>query len=131
MTRINVVPVEELSDAWLIAEYRELPRVLKGNFSIKDAPNRYKLGTGHVKWARKHALFVLDRYRSLVEEMKYRGFKVNYTDDLKRYLTKDISNCYTICNEDIKVNRERLVERYKSNINFHRWTKRKKPEYLA
>lgn len=32
MTRINVVPVEELSDAWLIAEYRELPRVLKGNF---------------------------------------------------------------------------------------------------
>ena len=45
MTRINVVPVEELSDAWLIAEYRELPRVLNGNFSIKDAPNRSKLGT--------------------------------------------------------------------------------------
>lgn len=130
MTRINVVPVEELSDAWLIAEYRELSRVLKGNFSIKDAPDRYKLGTGHVKWARKHALFVLDRYHSLVEEMKYRGFKVNYTDDLKRYLTKDISNCYTICNEDIKINRERLVERYKSNINFHRWTKRNKPEYF-
>ena len=43
--------------------------------------------------------------------MKYGGFKVNYTDDLKRYLTKDISNCYTICNEDIKINRERLVER--------------------
>lgn len=53
MTRINVVPVEELSDAWLIAEYRELPRVLNGNFSIKDAPNRYKLGTGHVKLDRK------------------------------------------------------------------------------
>ena len=62
--------------------------------------------------------------------MKYRGFKVNYIDYLKRYLAKDISNCYIICNEDIKVNRERLVERYKSNINFHRWTKRKKPEYF-
>lgn len=45
MTRINVVPTNELSDAWLIAEYRELPLVLKGNFSIKDAPNRHKLGT--------------------------------------------------------------------------------------
>lgn len=62
--------------------------------------------------------------------MKYRGFKVNYTDYLKMYLTKGISNCYTICNEDIKVNRERLVERYKSNINFHRWTKHKKQEYF-
>lgn len=66
MTRINVVQTNELSDAWLIAEYIELPRVLKDNFSIKDAPNRYKLGTGHVKWARKHALFVLDIYHSLV-----------------------------------------------------------------
>ena len=100
MIRITVVPVEELSDAWLSAEYRELPWVLKGNFSIKDVPNRYKLGTGHVKWARKHALFVLNIYHRLVEEMKYSGFKVNYTDYLKRYLTKGISNCYTICNED-------------------------------
>lgn len=100
MTRINVVHTNELSDAWLIAEYKELPLVLKGNFSIKDAPNKYKLGTGYVKWARKHALFVLNIYHSLVEEMKYRGFKVNYTYYLKRYLTKGISNCYTICNED-------------------------------
>ena len=53
MTRINVVPVEELSDAWLSAEYRELPWVLKGNFSIKDVPNSYKIGTGHVKLAIK------------------------------------------------------------------------------
>lgn len=29
MTRINVIPVSELSDQHLIAEYRELPRVLK------------------------------------------------------------------------------------------------------
>lgn len=28
MTRINVVSPSELSDAWLLAEYRELPRVI-------------------------------------------------------------------------------------------------------
>ena len=29
MTRINLIPVKELSDQHLIAEYREIPRVIK------------------------------------------------------------------------------------------------------
>lgn len=57
MTRINLVPVSELSDQHLIAEYRELPRIFnlvlnaqyKGkyplDFKISDT---YLLGTGHV-----------------------------------------------------------------------------------
>ena len=38
MTRINVIPPAELSDQHLIAEYRELPRVLKQNIKklVKD-----------------------------------------------------------------------------------------------
>ena len=34
MTRINVVPVKELSDQHLIAEYRELQRVIKQQINI-------------------------------------------------------------------------------------------------
>ena len=49
MTRINLVKVEELSDQHLIAEYRELPRCLKQKVNLKDAPDRYTLGKGHVK----------------------------------------------------------------------------------
>lgn len=51
MTRINVVPVFELSDQHLMAEYRELPRVIKQKINTTDAPRLYKLGLGHVKWA--------------------------------------------------------------------------------
>lgn len=53
MTRINCVPVQELSGPHLVAEYRELPRVfalvrkaaLRGSFS---QPETYTLGKGHV-----------------------------------------------------------------------------------
>ena len=34
MTRINVIPVEELSDQHLMAEYRELPRAIKSHNGI-------------------------------------------------------------------------------------------------
>lgn len=35
MTRINVIDVKYLSDQWLLAEYRKLPRVIKQNISTK------------------------------------------------------------------------------------------------
>lgn len=54
MTRINVIPVWELSDQHLLAEYRELPRVLKQNISTVGAKSYYHLGPGHMKWGRRH-----------------------------------------------------------------------------
>ena len=130
MTRINVVPPSELSDAWLIAEYRELPRVLKQHFNIKDASNSYKLGTGHVKWARKHALFLVKRFNSLVNEMKYRGFTPNYNKSLAHFLTNEICNDYVVTEQDKLINRQRLLEKYKINKKVYKWTKREKPFYL-
>jgi hypothetical protein len=47
MTRINVVPVTELCDKHLLAEHRELKRIpnriVKGKFTLKDAPTEYVL----------------------------------------------------------------------------------------
>lgn len=130
MTRINVVPVEELSDQWLIAEYRELPRALKGNISLKNAPNHYKLGNGHMKWARKYAIYTNNRMDKIVKEMVYRGFKPNFSADLSQYITEDMKNDYTVDLNDLEVNKSRLVEKYNKRPNFYRWTKRIKPEYL-
>ena len=88
MTRVNVVNPKELSDAWLVAEYRELPRAIKSNCDITNAPNKYKLSTGHVKWAKKHSLFLIKRFESLIKEMNYRGFTTNYnSSSLSNYLT--------------------------------------------
>lgn len=62
MTRINQIPVEELSDQHLIREYNEIPRFIKQDINIEDSPTIYCLGKGHVKWCRKHWLFCLDRF---------------------------------------------------------------------
>ena len=139
MTRINVVPVEELSDQHLIAEYRELPRAVKQNFDLTDAPKKYVLGKGHVKWARKHIHYVLLRYHDIYYEMLYRNFKPNYTfNDLLMYATADwyreglliIDDYYQVTDKDIQLNRQRLIEKYKLKPNFYRWTKRNKPEWI-
>lgn len=130
MTRINVVPVEELSDQWLIAEYRELPRALKGNISIKDAPNSYKLGKGHVKWARKYGLFTYNRYLKIIKEIKFRGFKINFIGDLYKYILDESKNDYKVNLSDLEINKQRLIIKYNTKPTFYRWTNRTKPNYL-
>lgn len=137
MTRINLVPVEELSDQHLIAEYHELPRVVKQKISIDGAPREYCLGKGHMKWARLHLLFTLSRYYKLCWEMKERGFKVNYSDAefslfcleseiAREYRWED----YIPTEKDIKLSRDRLVEKIKQKPNWYKWTNREKPYYL-
>lgn len=63
MTRINVIPTYELSDQWFLAEYRELPRCIKQNINIKNAPINYCLGKRHMKWVRCHIMFLLAHSR--------------------------------------------------------------------
>lgn len=130
MTRVNVVPVQELSDQWLIAEYRELPRCLKGNISIKDAPDHYVLGKGHMKWARKYNVFICNRMEEIVEEMHYRGFKTNFSANMNKYISNDMKNQYKVNLNDLQLNKNRLIEKYNKKPNFYRWTKRNKPDYL-
>lgn len=130
MTRINIVPVEELSDQWLVAEYRELPRCLKGNTSIKDAPDHYVLGKGHVKWARKYNIFTCNRMKELVKEMHYRGFQTNFSDNLDKYIVNLKKINYMSTLSDLQINRNRLIYKYNMKPNFYRWTKRDKPEWL-
>ena len=130
MTRINIVPVEELSDQWLIAEYRELPRALKGNISVYNAPTAYKLGAGHVKWAKKHSLFVLNRYYNIIKEMHFRGFQAHFNDDLSKYITDSTNNDYRVTESDISISKNRLIEKYNKKPQFYRWTKRNRPNYL-
>ena len=134
MTRINLVPVEELSDQHLIAEYRELPRCIKQNIDISDAPEKYCLGKGHMKWAKKHTGFILDRYYEICNEMKYRGFKVNYPwEDLAYYAMQhcgdEIYNMYTPDEKAIAISKERLITKIADNYMFYKWTRRKRPNW--
>ena len=132
MTRINVIDVKYLSDQWLLAEYRELPRVIKQNISTKDAPEFYKLGRGHLKWAKYYSWWCLCRYEEICDEMEYRGFTVNYPwYDL--YCLVGGSHCghgYVVSPNDIEINQQRLIEKYNLKPNFYKWTKREIPDFL-
>lgn len=132
MTRINVISAKELSDQWLIAEYRELPRVIKQHIDIRNAPEIYCLGKGHVKWAKLHSWWCLCRYEEICNEMIYRGFTVNYPyEDLLNLLYGSNCGCgYVVTLDDIILNRQRLIEKYKMKPNYYRWTNREKPKYF-
>ena len=135
MTRINLVPVEELSDQHLIREYNELPRCIKQDINTMDAPEKYTLGKGHMKWAKKHSAFLIDRYKELCEEMKFRGFTTNYPYEnlyAQYYFNTLVCNdkYYEPYFEDILVSRNRIIEKYLLKPTWYRWTKRNKPYYL-
>ena len=134
MTCINLVPVYELSDAWLLAEYRELPRYIKRNINTNNAPKYYCLSTGHMKWACQHILFLLDRYREICDEMQYRGFTLNYPyQELLAWtynnVNKTLINPYIVTNNDLNINRQRLIEKYQQKPDFYKLTNRDKPKY--
>ena len=98
MTPINLIPPQDLIRKHLLAEYRELPRVFglvwdqvkKGNTPDKiKIPQKYTLGTGHVKFFYNKLDFLRERFTMLVEEMKSRGYKPSYTR-IAPYFTDEI-----------------------------------------
>ena len=119
MTRINVVPPQELSVKHLVAEYREITR-LPGNldkslnrktpFKMSEIPTAYTLGTGHVKFFYDKMLFLKKRFESLVDEMIRRGYNPNYRDS-SIFIKEGYLNDYVPTEEALRINRERIKER--------------------
>lgn len=122
MTRINCVPPEELGDKHLVAEYHEITRVFglvrKNIESGKDpatipAPERYTLGTGHVKFFYARLGWVERRLAELALEMNKRKMRVRLellkgiSDGLPAHLFGD----WEPDDEALAINRERLAER--------------------
>lgn len=137
MTRINLVDVKELSDQHLIAEYRELPRCIKQNINISDAPRKYCPNKGHMKWAKLHSRWLMRRYLDITWEMQYRGIKTNYPFYKlyeiyeTQYYTKECDNWYNPTNSDIQLSRNRIIEKFNLKPNWYKWTKRQPPTYLT
>jgi deoxyribonuclease (pyrimidine dimer) len=79
MTRINVIPVAELTDQHLFAEWRELPRIssyAKKSKSSYNPPKSFTLGTGHVIFFYNKKKWLLQRYRELTQELLVRNYKI-------------------------------------------------------
>lgn len=117
MTRINCVPVEELTDKHLVAEYRELPRIAKQAYKAylrnpgQDLPPTYRLGKGHVKFFYDKGAWLAQRHLNLVSEMLNRGFTVNYPTYPIQYHYARWRKDWTPTEEDMIVNRQRIKDR--------------------
>jgi len=91
MTRINSnINIKQLTDEHLLAEHREikrLPNCLIKSIqcgSIKHIPNKFTLGTGHVKFFLDKQKFIYNRYKKIHKELLNRGFNVeDYSDNWK------------------------------------------------
>lgn len=82
MTRISskVKPIE-LCDKMLIAEHREIKRIpnaiKNGKAVIKNIPDQFTLGTGHVKFFYNKLAYLHQRYKALRAECLERGFNIS------------------------------------------------------
>jgi hypothetical protein len=81
MTRINVgYNPKKLTRQHLIAEHREIKRipntVRSGKAIIKDIPDTFRLGTGHVKFFYNKLGYLLKRYKMIYAECLRRGYNV-------------------------------------------------------
>lgn len=121
MTRINVVPVKELCDQHLLAEWRELPRIKSSinksfnrknkPFSIQEIPDNYVLGKGHVKFFFNKLIYLFKRHKELTEECIKRGINLNNRESLQFEFNVSYMNDYKPTDEALRINRERIKER--------------------
>lgn len=120
MTRINVVPVSELTDKHLLAEYRELPRVYKAAVKYYEKgepypiPSEYRLGEGHVKFFYDKLQYINLRHNELIGEMNSRGFKTTFTGEYPEecsVLPDMFFKHYEPTDNALEINRKRISDR--------------------
>jgi deoxyribonuclease (pyrimidine dimer) len=99
MTRINCCSPQDLSRQHLIAEYRELPRIfglVKAAIIRGEKPNdprnptSYTLGKGHCRFFYPRLQYLVDRQRSLIAEMRTRGYAPTFDEGTISELTTGI-----------------------------------------
>lgn len=83
MTRINLIPPEELTDQHLFSEWREIkmvPQSLKRSLAARGQagvlamiPPTFRLNTGHVSFFYDKAVYLRKRYDRLTDAMIRRG----------------------------------------------------------
>jgi deoxyribonuclease (pyrimidine dimer) len=112
VTRINVVPVEELTNKHVFAEWRELPRM--AGFALKakapSIPDDYVLGAGHMKFFLDKGIWLERRHQELTQECLRRGYRLSNTEPFvmpNLFGRKD----YKPTENALKINRERINTR--------------------
>ena len=132
MTRINLVPPEELSDQHLVAEYREifmvgssLQRSLRSpnwEKTKKSISKQFTLNKGHVKFFYDKGKYLSERYDELIKEMKKRDMNPDPSRTFKQEQWPD--ELYTNWKPkdiDLKVVRKRIKTKINLKPDWYKW----------
>lgn len=93
MTRVNsAIQPEVLCDQHLLAEYREMLRLISHSFKHKSdpktkIPSTFTLGTGHVMFFLNKGKFLLTRHKQICDELAKRGYQttLSYSNHADTY----------------------------------------------
>lgn len=115
MTRINLgIKASELPNKLLLAEHREIKRIpntiKSGKAKIKDIPEKFTLGKGHVKFFYTRLGYLKKRYIELRQECLNRGFNITDYEDTFEGISEALFNDYDPSEYDRKL----LIERIES-----------------
>nr|AAD33369.1 pyrimidine dimer-specific glycosylase [Chlorella virus] len=137
MTRVNLVPVQELADQHLMAEFRELkmiPKALARSLRtqtsekiLKKIPSKFTLNTGHVLFFYDKGKYLQQRYDEIVVELVDRGYKINVDAKLDpdNVMMGEWYNDYTPTEDAFNIIRARIAEKIAMKPSFYRFTKAK------
>lgn len=126
MTRVNTIHVHLLTNNQLIAEYREIPRIInrvvKGKL-YKEIPDSYRMGQGHESFFGDKLKYIHVRHQQILSELAIRKelyptvFKSDYIIDTTqnykkcKVLFSELCNNWTPHASDVCTNLYRLIER--------------------
>jgi hypothetical protein len=127
MSRINVlIEPRSLVDAHLLAEIRELPRVLNtvksGKAKIGNKTDVFKLSSGHITFFYSRLKFLVIRHKDLIKEANLRGFKtLDYSESYKD-LPQHLFNDWKPSKDVKQILVERISERLRGmrNLKYYR-----------
>jgi len=128
MVRINIINPKKLADQHLIAEYNEILMLLgyvRKYPEIKDVPESYCLGKGHIKFFKNKLFYLNNRHETLKKEMMKRGFRAEKNIDLNefpRFLLGDWRASF----KDKELIIERLKEKISQKPEYYNYYKKKK-----
>lgn len=135
MTRINLVPPEELMDQHLFAEFREIkmiPKALRRSLKSRTVeqilarvPSEFTLNTGHVMFFYNKGSYLRQRYELLKDELRRRRVNFNEASELDPdgvFNDSRLNGDYVPTVAAYKIIRTRIAEKIAMKPSWYRKT---------
>ncbi|MBS3108094.1 endonuclease V [Candidatus Woesearchaeota archaeon] len=128
MVRINLINPKKLADQHLIAEYNEILMLLgyiRKHPRLKDIPNDFHLGKGHMLFFKNKLGYIKNRFESVKKEMQRRNFHASKNLNLSKFSINHLKNWKPKI-IDIKLIKKRIRYKIKLKPGYYRYFGKKK-----